>query len=217
MSQYDATRARGAYYNMGHGAPIWRTEGVSDTMQFALVNNFAARVVFWHDFYSVAGEAAATLLGLVFVAMSLRADPTGRQFEREQALWTLAAGVLAMFADVVLLALVVLIPDQTPLGVGLPALVLGALVLLIDLVVTRGVRRVTSFAKGVLATPLLGCLLQVLAGVGIIVGQAVGLVVLAVATGILLASALLASWLLLSGPALAILRRSAPPAHPPTS
>ena len=33
-------------------------------MQFALANNFAARIVFWHDFYSVAGTAAATLLGL---------------------------------------------------------------------------------------------------------------------------------------------------------
>lgn len=183
-------------------------------MQFALVSNFAARVVFWHDFYSMAGTAAATLLGLVFVAMSLRADPTGRQFAREQALWTLAAGVLAMFTDIVLLALVVLIPEQTALGVGLPVLVLGALVFIIDLVVMREVRQVTSFAKGVLATPLLSCLLQMLAGVGIIVSQPIGLVVLATAIGMLLAFSLLSSWLLMSGPALAILRRSAPPTNP---
>lgn len=185
-------------------------------MHSVLASSIAGQVASWHDFYTLAGGIAATLLGLVFVAMSLHADPAGREVEFERALWGLAAGVLAMFADVVLIAFVFLVPDQSALGVGIPVLVLGALAFLVDLVATFSVRMVISSARWRFATPLLGCLLQTLAGVGIIAGQPMWLEVLAVAMGVLLVLALLASWLLLSEPTLAALKTNVPPASPPT-
>lgn len=188
-------------------------------MPFVLASDFAAQVALWHDFYTLAGSAAATLLGLLFVAMSLHNDPAGRDLEVERDLWILAAGVLANFADIVLSALVFLVPGQSTLGIGLPLLILGTLSLLLNLLASRRVRQVTTATRWMAPPAQLSCLFQTLAGVGIIVGvgDPVWLDVLAVATGMLLLSALLASWLLLSGPALAMLRRSAPPARPPTS
>lgn len=188
-------------------------------MLFVFASGFAAQVALWHDFYALAGAAAATLLGLLFVAMSLHNDPAGRNLDVERDLWILAAGVLANFADIVLCALVFLVPGQTPLGIGFPLLILGTLSLLLSLQASRRVRQVTTDTRWTLPPALLSCLFQALAGVGVIVGvgESVWLNVLAVATGMLLLSALLASWLLLSRPALAMLRRSAPPASPPTT
>jgi hypothetical protein len=178
-------------------------------MLFLLARPFAAQVASWHDFYAVAGGAAATLLGLVFVAMSLHTDPTGRDLVVERDLWDMAAGVLVIFADAMLIALVFLVPDQTTLGVGLPVLVLGVLSSVIHLMATLRVRTFASTVRRMAVAPVLSCLVQVLAGVGIIASDPVWLDLLAVAMGLLLLSALLASWLLFSGPALVELRRSA--------
>ncbi|MGO8946913.1 MAG: hypothetical protein ACLQUY_04460 [Ktedonobacterales bacterium] len=186
-------------------------------MPSVLASSFAGQVAAWHDFYALAGTAAATLLGLLFVAMSLHTDLTGRDLEVERELWTLAAGVLAIFADIVLSALVVLVPDQTAVGTGLPLVVLGALTLLVNVVVTRRVHRLATASRQMWAPQLLSCMFQALAGVGIIVGESVWLVVLAVVTGLLLLSALLASWLLLSGPALITLGGRGPWESPPNS
>ena len=37
-------------------------------------DGFAAAVAAWHDFYLLAGTAAATLIGLIFVALSLNPE-----------------------------------------------------------------------------------------------------------------------------------------------
>jgi hypothetical protein len=41
---------------------------------YMMAEDFAAIIVGWHDFYMLAGSAAATLLGLLFVAVSLHID-----------------------------------------------------------------------------------------------------------------------------------------------
>ncbi len=87
--------------------------------------SFAQAVAAWADFYACTGTAAATLLGLLFVAVSLR---TGifRAAEvadvRDEAVYTFGT-----FLALMLVAGVFLVPDQRPAGVAVPLALLGAL------------------------------------------------------------------------------------------
>ena len=87
--------------------------------------SFAQAVAAWTDFYAYTGTAAATLLGLLFVAVSLR---TGifRAAEvadvRDEAVYTFGT-----FLALMLVAGVFLVPDQRPAGVAVPLALLGAL------------------------------------------------------------------------------------------
>ncbi len=86
---------------------------------------FAQAIAAWADFYAYVGTAAATLLGLLFVAVSLR---TGifRAAEvadvRDEAVYTFGT-----FLALMLVAGVFLVPDQRPAGVAVPLALLGAL------------------------------------------------------------------------------------------
>lgn len=88
---------------------------------------FQQTIDLWHDFYLMAGTAGATLIGLLFVSVSLHVD-----LITDPA----AAGVLASarrafvsFIIIVLIALMFLVPAQSARGLGLPLVVFG----LIDL------------------------------------------------------------------------------------
>jgi hypothetical protein len=94
-----------------------------------MVDDFSAAVAGWQSFYNLAGSAAFTLLGLVFVAVSInigimgRADEKGdlRQFARE---------TLGSFLAIMIISLVFMIPAQGPRGIGIPLLVVGLLMLM---------------------------------------------------------------------------------------
>jgi len=84
-------------------------------------SSFGSAVDRWHDFYMLAGTASESLVGLLFVSVSLHADlitdPT-------------AAGVLASarrafgsFILILLIALVFVIPAQSPHGLGIPLII----------------------------------------------------------------------------------------------
>ena len=72
--------------------------------------DFSALATSWHDFYLTAGAAAAALIGLLFVGISINLDEfttdegTGIRVLGEQA--------FANFVFVLLIALFVLVPDQ---------------------------------------------------------------------------------------------------------
>jgi hypothetical protein len=85
---------------------------------------FALAVDGWHDFYLMVGTAAATLTGLLFVSLSLNADAITR--EANSGLRAQAAETFVSFLNVVMLAVIFLIPRQTPAGPGLPLLAVGA-------------------------------------------------------------------------------------------
>jgi hypothetical protein len=74
----------------------------------------------WHDFYLMIGAAAATLVGLLFVSLSLNVDAITRQ--ANAGLRVMAAQTFTGFLNVVMLAVLFLIPSQVPLGLGLPLL-----------------------------------------------------------------------------------------------
>lgn len=73
---------------------------------------YQAAVQTWHDFYIVAGSAAATLVGLLFVGLSLHL----RAVVSRPEVRSLARATLTNFVLVLLLALFILIPQG---GAGL--------------------------------------------------------------------------------------------------
>jgi hypothetical protein len=77
----------------------------------------------WHDFYLMIGTAAATLVGLLFVALSLNVDVIARQENAD--LQALAGQAFTSFIDLAIFAVLFLIPDQGRLGLGLPLIGVG--------------------------------------------------------------------------------------------
>lgn len=91
----------------------------------------------WHEFHLMAGTAAVTLIGLLFVALSFHLDT----LLHEKRAHLLAAARLAFmnFIFVLMLALFFLIPDTEPMMLGITSLVLS--VVSLGGVVWDGLRR----------------------------------------------------------------------------
>ena len=90
-----------------------------------LAQSFSAAVAEWGDFYTYVGTVAATLLGLLFVAVSLRLNIFHRREVadvRDFALLT-----FANFFFLVLIALLFQVPDQSRAGLALPLALMGVL------------------------------------------------------------------------------------------
>lgn len=105
--------------------------------------SFSSTIASWQSFYSLAGSASATFLGLIFVAASLHIDLIGES--GATAVLSLAGRTFTRFILVVIIALLFLVPQQNPQGLGLPLLALGG----VDAVRTiRATRVVTRVLKG---------------------------------------------------------------------
>ena len=91
-------------------------------------NSFSQAIVDWQGFYALAGAAAATLVGLLFIAVSLHLDIFGDESETE--LRALAEITLINFLTVLMMALFFLIPHQGRLGLALPLLAIAVFDLL---------------------------------------------------------------------------------------
>jgi hypothetical protein len=89
----------------------------------------------WHDFFMLAGTSAATLMGLVFVAVSL-----GGNLKRGsmRMLETFVSPIVLQFGYVLLLAALVVVPTHRARTLGLMAGALALFVLLNVLDVLRG-------------------------------------------------------------------------------
>ena len=84
---------------------------------------FAAALAEWHDFFAAVAGAAATLVGLLFVALAL--NPAVMADRGPAGLRTWAGQTFNTFLMVLAVALVALVPDVGPVGFGLPLLILG--------------------------------------------------------------------------------------------
>ena len=96
-----------------------------DTLVHGWGQSFGAAVAEWGDFYTYVGTVAATLLGLLFVAVSLRLNIFHRREVadvRDFALLT-----FANFFFLVLIALLFLVPGQNRVGLALPLALMGVL------------------------------------------------------------------------------------------
>jgi hypothetical protein len=78
------------------------------------VSEFAREVETWHDFFMLSGTAAATLLGLLFVAVSLRPDIRSQNNDSFQR--TIVGHSFSNYLAVLLFSLYFLIPNQDRTG-----------------------------------------------------------------------------------------------------
>jgi hypothetical protein len=80
-------------------------------------SEFASIIGQWQSFENLAGSISATLLGLLFIAASIRPALFDRAEHRE--FLTIAAKSLGMFILVIAIALVFLIPNIDPRNMGI--------------------------------------------------------------------------------------------------
>lgn len=81
----------------------------------------------WHNFFMFAGGAAATLLGLVFVAASIAATIPNEKLGPDEARQLWVRPILWAFLRVILVSAVGLIPETTGASFGQTLLALGAI------------------------------------------------------------------------------------------
>ena len=87
---------------------------------------FVEAVESWHDFYMLTGSAAATLIGLIFVAVSLHIDVIATA-KKSSDISTLARQTFSNFILILSFAFIFMVPSDTPFGIGIPLLSLGIL------------------------------------------------------------------------------------------
>jgi hypothetical protein len=91
----------------------------------------------WTDFAVVVGGASAALTGLLFVAISINIGPIGRSL----SLRSRGAQTLVLFAVPLIASIVLAVPDQGPLALGVELVVVvgiaGAGLLTLDRRATR--------------------------------------------------------------------------------
>ena len=77
----------------------------------------------WHDFFAAVAGVAATLVGLLFVALAL--NPAVMADDGPAGLRTWAGQTFHNFLMVLVVALIILIPDTGPVGFGIPLVILA--------------------------------------------------------------------------------------------
>src|SRR5918912_645790 len=88
-------------------------------------SEFTSAIARWQNFESLAGSVAATLLGLLFVAVSIR--PAVFSQEDHSAFLAVAAKSMGLFMLVIVIALVFQVPDIRPNGMGIALAVMAVI------------------------------------------------------------------------------------------
>jgi hypothetical protein len=153
----------------------------------------------WNDFFALTGSAGATLVGLLFVVVTLNTHlSTSRTLDIAHASMTPA---LYSFADVLLQSLAVLVPwgSDRPSGVALAALGVGGLVYRVNRVLVRRGLQLKAIQRPVdrvfhNAVPVLASLLLVAGGVGLFKGAAFSPFAVAGSSTLLLVSGIYRTW-----------------------
>jgi hypothetical protein len=86
---------------------------------------FSEGISRWHDFYALVGGAAAGLLGLLFVSVSMHIDLITKSARNEVRI--LSEQTFLSFIYVLLVSMLFMIPYQNATGLGLPLLAMGVL------------------------------------------------------------------------------------------
>ena len=89
----------------------------------SVYESFAATVAGWNAFYQAVAGSAATLIGLVFVALSLNPAVLTKSGSSGVREW--AGQTFSSFIALLSIALVFLIPDPTPFFLGTSLVVVG--------------------------------------------------------------------------------------------
>lgn len=161
---------------------------------------WAAFVDGWREFHLMAGTAAVTLAGLLFVALSLHVEALVH--ESREHLLGLARVTLFSFIFVLIVALMMLVPHQSMRPTGASLAAIGAVFFLITLrqLRSRGVDHADfsgNLFRRRLWAPLLGYAGTAAVGVLLMRGNAEALYYLIGTTCLLLGNASGTSWDLL--------------------
>jgi len=159
---------------------------------------FAQAVAAWHDFYVMIGTAAATLVGLLFVALSLNVDAIAGDSAR--GLRLLATQPFTNFLTVLAFAIVFLIPNQDPYGLGLPLIGVGLLGLYVTvrrLVQVRRIRAGKVRVVRALVTPIVYYVVLIAVAVSVLFGRTNELYWLVPVMILLIVEASVVAWRLL--------------------
>jgi hypothetical protein len=157
----------------------------------------------WETFYLLTGTAAATLIGLLFVAVSIHIDTFHKEAYGD--LQQFAALTFNSFFYVLVMALLFLIPGLSALGLGLPLLLLGLAGVVNGLWQQRRARRFQvqrgrGHLTGRFVLPILCQLGMAVVAAFLIAGVAEALYALTIVVVLLLASAAVNAWTLLMRP-----------------
>jgi hypothetical protein len=164
------------------------------------MNEFAGIIPEWETFYLLTGTAAATLIGLLFVAVSINIEVFHRRDFND--LQHFAALTFNCFFYVLLISILFLVPGLTPPGLSIPLGLLGLLGLVNALIQQRRVKGMHSNAhKRDLSKrfilPNLCMAALILIAMGVLLGYLPGLYWLVPVVILLLASASQNAWTLL--------------------
>jgi hypothetical protein len=154
----------------------------------------------WADFAVVIGGATAALLGLFFVAVSIRVDAIAASPELRNR----SAQTAALLLTGLLAAALLAVPGQRTWVLGAECLVLAALAAGVALVLDRRAGTPSGNALGrrldSLNPTMLTCSLLALAAVILVLGHENGAYVLVPALLAVLIGGVLNAWLILLGP-----------------
>jgi hypothetical protein len=149
----------------------------------ASMNGFETTVERWHDYYVAAGGAAAVLLGLLFVSLSLHLDREASEYD---VLYRVGTQTMIDLAYALAFALLMLVPISDPVVLGgvLLVLSLGGALDSLRTIARRGwLHGWTHYVSlGCFAVLVLSALVLLFgaAGVGLyFVGPAIGVLIIA--------------------------------------
>jgi hypothetical protein len=159
---------------------------------------FTQAINSWQTFYLLVGTAAVTLIGLLFVAVTINIEA----FRRNTDMQLFGALTFNCFFYVLFLAIFFVIPGQSPLGLGVPLLLLGGLALVNAFQQYRRAQKMrraeekTSIAQRFIV-PMVCLLLWVIISIAILLAIAPALYGLVAVALLLLGSASQNAWELL--------------------
>jgi hypothetical protein len=153
----------------------------------------------WHDFYVLLGTAAATLVGLTFVAASIGAGVLTR--DHEQGLKTFITPTVVHFGAILGAALVILAPFPSGMGVGVAILAEAVIGIAYSLFIVFEIRR-SEFAASLVLVDRVWYALAPVVAYCVVAGAAASLLassaahpaVLACGLGLLLLAGIRNAW-----------------------
>jgi len=89
---------------------------------------FVETIDSWTNFFMLTGSVAATLIGLIFVSVSLHIDFIA-SVRKDSDMNTMARQTFGDFLMILSFAFIFMVPFETPMGVGVPLLILGLMML----------------------------------------------------------------------------------------
>jgi hypothetical protein len=149
----------------------------------------------WHDFFLLAGTAGVTLMGLLFVAVSLNVRIIMRGDERH--LRAIATSAFEAYLFTTILALMMLVPMERQRVFGVALIVIGVVGLVRAVTHVRSAGGARGFTRGRLLLPAAAHIVLAVTGVRLLAESPDAAQMLMVAVLWLLVSATRNAWILL--------------------